>query len=248
MVGSKIIDRVIEVITKGELVRATVTWKQAHFSVVISRWFQLPCRCAEGDGDATKGATPFTTHCLTVLNEFSLDNVQGQVRTTWRITIPPFGTINIHGNTDIQGNCMWIHMLAETGPPAACFCGSDCYIWGLHPGSSHVPNYLRNLHANHIIIPIKVVVGKVTAAHWVALMALPTEAIGEPTHDPWKDWVLEEQSLQGLEEWPEEEWDWVRKLLVRWELAHSNLDLGKMSGIKHLIKLTNQTPFKECYW
>ena len=42
MVGSKIIDRVMRMITKGELVRATVTWKQAHFGVVMSGLLQLP--------------------------------------------------------------------------------------------------------------------------------------------------------------------------------------------------------------
>ena len=36
MVGSKIIDRVMGMITKGELVREIMAWKQAHFSAVMS--------------------------------------------------------------------------------------------------------------------------------------------------------------------------------------------------------------------
>ena len=36
MVGSKIIDRAMGMITKGELAKTTVTWRQAYFSVVIS--------------------------------------------------------------------------------------------------------------------------------------------------------------------------------------------------------------------
>ena len=36
MVGFKIIDRVMGMITKGELARATMTWKQACFGVVMS--------------------------------------------------------------------------------------------------------------------------------------------------------------------------------------------------------------------
>ena len=35
MVGSKIIDRAMGMIMKGELVRATTTWKQAHFGAVM---------------------------------------------------------------------------------------------------------------------------------------------------------------------------------------------------------------------
>ena len=41
MVGSKIIERVMGMITKGEVARATMTWKQAHFGVVISGSLQL---------------------------------------------------------------------------------------------------------------------------------------------------------------------------------------------------------------
>ena len=36
MVGSKIIDRAMGMIMKGELVKATVTWKQVLFGTVIS--------------------------------------------------------------------------------------------------------------------------------------------------------------------------------------------------------------------
>ena len=37
----------------------------------------------------------------TMPKEFCLDDVQGQACTMWRVTIPLFGSINIHGNTDI---------------------------------------------------------------------------------------------------------------------------------------------------
>ena len=36
MVGSKIIDRAMDVITKGELTKVTITWRQAHFGAVMS--------------------------------------------------------------------------------------------------------------------------------------------------------------------------------------------------------------------
>ena len=42
MIGSKIIDWAIRIITKGELVKATTTWKQAHFGAVMSGSLQLP--------------------------------------------------------------------------------------------------------------------------------------------------------------------------------------------------------------
>ena len=54
----------------------------------------------------------------------------------------------------------------------------------------------------------------------------------KPACKPQKDWIL---NLQGLEEWPKDEQEQAKKLLVKWEymFAHSNVDLGKISLIKH---------------
>ena len=41
MVGSKIIDRALRLMTKGELAKATTTWRQAHFGAVMSGLLQL---------------------------------------------------------------------------------------------------------------------------------------------------------------------------------------------------------------
>ena len=48
IVGSKIINRAIEIITKGELAKAAVIWRQAHFSEVMSGSLWLSLKCAEG--------------------------------------------------------------------------------------------------------------------------------------------------------------------------------------------------------
>ena len=42
MVGSRIIDRAMGMIPKGELTKTSATWKQAHFDVVMSGLLQLP--------------------------------------------------------------------------------------------------------------------------------------------------------------------------------------------------------------
>ena len=42
MVGSKIIDRAMEMSTKGKLARETAIWKQTNFSAVMSGSLQLP--------------------------------------------------------------------------------------------------------------------------------------------------------------------------------------------------------------
>ena len=60
---------------------------------------------------------------------------------------------------------------------------------------------------------------------------------------------MEAIDLQGLKEWPESEQKQARELLLKWEhlFAYSNLDLGKTALIKHKVRLTEQTPYKERY-
>ena len=102
IVRSKIIDRAMGMITKGELAKATHDLETGGPTLVQSclGQLQLPHKCARGQ--AFYGAkTPTTAPDLTVPKEFCLDNVQGHVCTTWRVTIPLFGTVNIHGKTEI---------------------------------------------------------------------------------------------------------------------------------------------------
>ena len=61
MVGSKSIDRTMGMITKGELAKATVTWRQAHFSVIMSGSLQLPLKCKRGVRPY-EGDTAFINH------------------------------------------------------------------------------------------------------------------------------------------------------------------------------------------
>ena len=91
------------------------------------------------------------------------------------VTIPPFGTINIHGNIDVQGHCMWVHMLTKPaqGSLLPTSVVPTATYGGLQPGSSQVPICLRNPSAHPMVIPTKVVVGKVTLANQVPPVVLP---------------------------------------------------------------------------
>ena len=109
--------------------------------------------------------------------------------------------------------------------------------WGKPSGSSGSLALERNL-------------GVTSHMWWLVPVALLIGTLGESAHGMWKDWILDELNLQGLEDWPEEEQNQARELLTRWEhlFSHSDLDQGKMSLIRHQIELTDQMPFKECYW
>ena len=70
----------------------------------------------------------------------------------------------------------------------------------LHPNSSWVLICLRNLGACPTVIPMKVVFGKVVLANKVPPVVLPMGILGKPACGPYKDRILEELNLQGLDE------------------------------------------------
>ena len=166
-------------ITKEELVRASVTWKQAHFSAVMSRSLQLPCKCTKVDGGAMKGVTPSMAPNPTAPKEFCLDDVHGHV--------VPYG-----GSSFLQ---LGPSILLDTNTSEDTTCGSICFssdceaptTYGeLYPGSSRVPICLRNLSAHPFVILTKVVVVKVTLANQVPLVVLQMGTSGDSTCGPQK--------------------------------------------------------------
>ena len=89
MVGSKIIDRAISIITKGELMIVTTMWKQAHFGAVMSGSLQLP-HMGSNETGVEKEVIHSSPRAGTVeVKEFCPDNVRGPVHTTRKVTIPP---------------------------------------------------------------------------------------------------------------------------------------------------------------
>ena len=247
MVGSKIIDKALSCMTVGELAKATVTWQQAHFGAVMSRSLQLSCSSSEklamqnlsGESDPVE------------VWKYQLDGVKGAVCTTQKFTIPQFQTMTVKGNAGVKGHCMKVYVLMEPvfGPQLLAAVVPIATYGELHPGSSRVPICLRNMSTHAMEIPAKTVVGQVIPANQVPPVVHPTRTTKEATINTPKGWVLEALDLQGLKEWPESEQKQARELLLKWEhlFACNDLDLGKTALIKHKIRLTNQTPFKERY-
>ena len=88
MVGFEIIDRAMSIITKGELMKVTTTWRQAHFGAVMSGSLQLPHMGSNGTGVEKKVIHSSLRGDTVEVKEFCLDNVTGPVHTTWKVTIP----------------------------------------------------------------------------------------------------------------------------------------------------------------
>ena len=95
MVGTKIIDKAQTLMTMGELAKATMTWRQAHFGAVMSGSLQLSCS-SSGKCEVISGVTNSFQQGGTVeVQKFQLHDVNGLVHTTQKVMIPPFSTINI---------------------------------------------------------------------------------------------------------------------------------------------------------
>ena len=106
MVGTKIIDKALNLMTMGELAKATTTWRQAHFGAIMSGSLQLSCS-SSGKCKVARGATSSFQQGGTVeVWKFQLSDIKGLVCTTQKVTIPPFSTINIWANTSVKGHCM----------------------------------------------------------------------------------------------------------------------------------------------
>ena len=247
VVGSKIIDKALGCMTAGELAKATATWQQTHFGAVMSGSLQLFCSSSEklakqnlsGESDPVE------------VQKHQLDGVKGAVCTTQKVRIPPFQTMTLKGNAGIKGHCMKEHVLMEPalGPQLPVAVVPIATYGEIHPGSSRVPICLCNMSSHAMEVPVKTVIGQVTPANQVPPVVHLTRTTTETNTKVPKGWVLEALDLQGLKEWPESEQKQARELLLKWEhlFAQNDLDLGKTALIKHKIKLTDQTPFKERY-
>ena len=239
-------------ITKQELTKVTMTWKQAHFGAVMSMSLQLPHMSSNGTG-VEKDVAPSSPRIDTMeVKEFCLNNIQGHVHTTWRVTITPFSTLSVHSNTTVRWHCMQVHVLTEPmpGPQLPTAVVPTVTYRELHLGSSWVLICLCNLSAHSMKIPTKTVVGQVMPANLVPLVVLPTGTSEESNSNPQKGWDLEALDLQGPSKCPWPEQEQARELLLKWEhvFVHSNLDLGKTALIKHKTEVIDWTPFKEHYW
>ena len=114
----------------------------------------------------TKGATNSSQKNDPVeVQKFPLNDVKGPVTTTQKVTILPFGTVNVQAKTSVKGHCMRVHVLTELAlsPQLPASVVSTATYRELHPGSSRVPVCLHNLSACAIKVPTKTIIGQIVS-------------------------------------------------------------------------------------
>ena len=182
----------MSIITKGELTKVTMTWRQAHFGAVMSWLLQLPHASSNATGVEKEVIHSSTRGDPVEVSEFCLDDVRGPVCTTQKVTIPLFSTISVHTNPSVKGHCMWVHMLTKLMPgPQLPTAVVQMVTYGeLHKGSLRILICLCNLGTYSVEIHTKTVVGQVAPANQVPLVILPTRTSEESNSKPQKGWVL----------------------------------------------------------
>ena len=188
MVGSKIIDRAMSLMTMGELIKATIMWRQAHFGAVMSGSLQLPYTSPNKSGVEEEISHSSPRDDPMEVRKFCLNDVRGPVHTTWKVIIPPFSTVSVHTNSSVKGHCMQVHVLTELmpGPQLPTTVVPTTTYRELHLGSSRVPICLCIIEHPYHGNSHKVMVGQVAMADQVPLVVLPTRTSKESNPAPQK--------------------------------------------------------------
>ena len=176
---------------------------------------------------------------------------KGSIKTTKPVTLPPFSTTIVKGNTMLQSHGMQLNLTAEPykGPqlPSGVQCAPTYCT--LEPGSSRVTIGLRNISSWSITVPSRVVVGQLQQATIQMVQASGKQNKQGPPGRKEGTWVLDQLNLEGLDAWTEDQQKAAKDLLVDSAdvFSENDLDLGKCNILKHDIKITNPQPFKERY-
>ena len=148
-------------------------------------------------------------------------------------------------------------LLAEDGSFAQGVTVQNAYM-ELHSGSKNVTVVVRNSVAYLQTLRKKTPVGRAVAVTWVSKIHVWTEEIEALTetqglHTPKltmkqrQEKLFEELGLSGLEFWPPKLADSTQSLIAEYHNVFSleSSKLGCTHPTEHVIKVTNDTPFKE---
>ena len=91
----------------GELAKATMTWRQAHFRAVMLGSLQLSCSSSDKNEMEERAKCSSKRGDPVEVQKFQLDDVKSPVCTTQKVTILPFGIINVQAKPSVRGHCMW---------------------------------------------------------------------------------------------------------------------------------------------
>ena len=190
--------------------------------------------------------------------KYDLEWVKGKIHTMREVVIPPFGATIFKGivNLTTHTKCWYVAAELVMGYSENTILAKSYGVLKL--GRGKIDLCLRNHSAMQIVLPKQTAVREITAANLIlALLALKPighgvgekEATGEKKKTENQKELLDNIDLTGVEEWSQNEQKEAWELLIEYggNFAMSDMDLGKTSLVKHSIRLTDNTLFKELY-
>ena len=240
--GTIHIDRVLDTASEEELRKLSRTWQRGKVGGIL----------------AQKSATLKPSD----IGGFSLDTVQGDVKLTQKIELQPFETRHVTGLSKVVGHELRVNVITE--PNERYTSGAvmtKASLTMLKPGSSKVGCTLKNQTGRAVTIPARTPIAKLAAANVVPGMLAPKtrgkKSKGDQQKQAPRPKVSPEKltelfaklDLSGIAEWEPHHKQEVHQVIKDYAFlfALEDLDLGKTSVVKHSIKITDPTPFKERY-
>ena len=222
---------------RKQLQQAGDTWKQVHLTSVISK------------RNIVKGLN---------VPEYDLKRVKGKIHTIREVIILLFVTILIRGIANLMTHSKCKNVVVK---PVIGYSNHIVMVrsYGvLKPGRGKIYVCLRNHSAKQITVPKQTAVGEITTANIILALLAPKPTghelgKGEATARKRKFENQKELSdkidLTGLGDWSWNEQKETWELITEYPsiFAISDMDFGKTSLLKHSIRLTDNTPFKDHY-
>ena len=140
-------------------------------------------------------------------------NSKRAIKTTKPVTLPPFSTTVVKGNTKFKSHGMRLNLIVDSHDGTQLPSGIQCTpsYCTMEPGSSRVSVGLRNLSARPITIPSHSVVGHLQQA---TIQKVHASENKQGSTDKGGAWVLDQLNLEGLEQWTDDQQRAAKELLV----------------------------------
>ena len=204
--------------------------------------------------------------------EFDLNQIKGKVVVMKKVVVPAFQTLIVKGLLKVTRHQKCVHVLVEPSPKC-----KNIFILGnttkMKPGGSRVDVVVQNLSGRELILEMYTDVGMISPGNKVPSVLTPfvleknvqddennesvecqsaqaelsTYEVKQTELNP--EAIMEKIEMSGITDWNSTNQQEAYNMIHEYTCSFSwnDLDPGKTSIIKHFIKLTDPTPFKEYY-
>ena len=188
--------------------------------------------------------------------EYNLKGGKGKICMMMTVVIPPFATIMVKRVVTLTTYSKCVNVIVKPILGYVDHIAMARSYGVLRPGVGKVNVCLRNHSAKQITLPKQTAVGEIAVANAIlsllALRPIRMILVGWGHHSARANWGSEKNFWKKIDligVWSLDDQKEVQDLIVEYAIIFTirDMDLGKTSLVKHSIRLTDNTPFKEGY-